>query len=89
MTTSDLQALIDYPLPTYVAGVDIEAEKVYIAAAFDKNLRYSSSIPTGHYLENNSPNNNASHLNSLKQDVIRFWQGLNVDIYKPSYQTQL
>ena len=38
MTTSDLQALIDYPLPTYVAGVDIEAEKVYIAAAFDKNL---------------------------------------------------
>ena len=88
VTTSDLQALIDYPLPTYVAGVDIEAEKVYIAAAFDKNLRYSSSIPTGHYLENNSPNN-ASHLNSLKQDVIRFWQGLNVDIYKPSYQTQL
>ena len=38
MTTSDLQALIDYPLPTYVAGVDIEAEKVYIALPLTKTF---------------------------------------------------
>jgi hypothetical protein len=85
---SKLQALIDYPLPTYVAGVDLNAEKVYIAAAFDRNLNYKSSIPTGYCLELNSPAN-VPNLNSLKQDVIKYWQGLIIDNYKPSYQTLL
>lgn len=88
VTTSDLQALIDYPLPTYVTGVDIKAEKVYIAAAFDRTLRYGSSIPTGYCLQHNSPSN-ASNLNNLKSDVITFWKGVNIDNYKPTYHTSL
>lgn len=88
VSTSDLHNLIDYPLPTYVAGVDIKAEKVYIAAAFDKSLGYSSSIPTTHCLQHNSPHN-VSNLDRLKLDVITFWQGLDIDNYKPAYQTLL
>lgn len=88
VAASDLQALIDYPLPTYVAGVDIKEEKVYIAAAFDRTLHYGSSIPTGYCLQHNSLRN-ASNLNNLKSDVIKFWEGVDIDHYKPTYHTSL
>ena len=46
-----MQKLINRPLPTYVAGVDLKNEKVYICPAFNDANAYTSSIPITHILD--------------------------------------
>lgn len=85
-----LNAIISRPLPSYAAGVDLNTEDVYLVPCFDTNSKYGGSIPTNNKLFG-SPNKqaNLSLLKHLKNDIINYWQGLNIDNYKPNFNSAL
>ena len=84
-----LNALIDRPLPSYVAGVDLNTSDVYLVPAFDRGVGYGGSIPTTFRLVSGNKVANAALLQQLKNDVIDYWRGLNIDNYKPSFHSAL
>ena len=85
-----LDALIDRPLPSYAAGVDLNTEDVYLVPCFDTNSRYSGSIPTNNKLVNKPKTpNNLALLQRLKSDIIDYWHGLSIDTYKPQFNSTL
>lgn len=85
-----LDALIDRPLPSYTAGVDLNTEDVYLVPCFDTNSGYSGSIPTNNKLVNKPKTpNNLALLQRLKSDIIDYWHGLNIDTYKPQFNSTL
>lgn len=81
-------ALVDRPLPSYIAGVDLNTQNVYLVPAFDRNASYGGSIPTSFCLIPGDPHNIAK-LQRLKNDVINYWHGLNIDVYKPNFASIL
>lgn len=85
-----LDALIDRPLPSYAAGVDLNTEDVYLVPCFDTNSGYNGSIPTNNRLVNRpkTPNNLALLLR-LKSDIMDYWHELNIDTYKPQFNSSL
>ena len=82
------QALIDRPLPTYVAGVDLNTSDVYLVPAFDRVKSFRNSIPTGFKLIGKpKKDSNKRKLQRLKDDIVQYWQHLNIDNYKPHYNS--
>lgn len=79
-----LRELVARKIPTYVAGVDVDNEKVYICPAFNPALRYST-IPVMHELSLQNPALTQQTLDLLRQDVIRFWSGSAIQNYKTAY----
>lgn len=77
------------PLPTYVAGVNNETGDVYIAPAFAVTNEYGGSIPTTYRLSMSNKAASLEYLNLLKKDVIDYWDGLNIQDYKPTYDSAL
>ena len=82
-----LTKLVNRPLPTYVAGVDEVNEKVYICPAFDANSTISS-IPANHILEKGNPVS-LTTLRTLKEDIINYWQSINIHNHKTNYNSIL
>lgn len=77
------------PLPTYVAGVDNTSGDVYIAAAFEVTNNYGGSVPTTYRLSSSDQVGSLANLNLLKQDVIDYWDGLDIQVYKPAFNSSL
>lgn len=77
------------PLPTYVAGVDNTTGDVYIAPAFKTSNNYGGSIPTTYRLSSSDQVGSLANLNRLKQDVINYWDGLNIQVVKPAFNSTL
>ncbi len=73
-------------LPTYIAGVDVNDEKVYLWGIFNQNKKISS-LPTNYKLELHGPNN-GNVLNRLKEDVLNYWDNHNPQP-KATYQSLL
>lgn len=75
-------------LPTYVAGVDVNNEVVYICSAFqeDKDM---SSMPVKHCLKKSRPVRSRKTLELLRKDVIRFWGGKVTPDYKNKFKSCL
>jgi hypothetical protein len=86
---SKLQKLLNRPLPTYVAGVDVDREEVYIAPVFTVAHDYTATIPVGHKLALNDPVASQTTLNALKQDIINFWTHVGVAASKATFNTSL
>lgn len=84
-----LFALIDRPLPSYIAGVDLNTSDVYLVPAFDRGVSYGGSIPDIFRLVKGNKVANTALLQRLKNDVIDYWRGLNIDVYKPSFHSAL
>ena len=84
-----LNALIDRPLPSYIAGVDLNTSDVYLVPAFDRGAGYGGSIPDAFRLVKGSKVANTVLLQRLKNDVIDYWRGLNIDAYKPLFHSSL
>lgn len=84
-----LNNLRNRPLPTYIAGVDENSEKVFIRPAFDPNINYSS-IPTSFFVLD--PTNKVlslSNLKKLKDEIIDFWNNSGMVNYKSNYNSQI
>ena len=88
VTIEKYKALFERPLPTYIAGVDIKNETVYICSAFSdkKNLK---SMDTKYRLKFSSPIRTKRVLELLKQDVIDYWNNSNITTYKKSFKSSL
>ena len=81
------EALQKLSLPTYVAGVDINTGDVYISAAYSPNNQYGGSISTTYHLSGSNLIRSKCYLTMLKHDVITYWDGLNINTYKPAFNT--
>lgn len=84
-----MQKLINRPLPTYVAGVDLKNEKVYICPAFNDANAYTSSIPITHILDKQNTVATQQTLDMLKQDIIEYWNKAKANLYKSSFNSRL
>lgn len=77
------------PMPTYVAGVNIDNGDVYIAPAFETANKYGGSIPTSYRLSLSDKAGSLANLIRLKNDIIDYWDGLNIQAYKPAFNSAL
>ncbi len=87
--TVKMQQLINRPLPTYVAGVDIRTETVYIAPAFNATHNYATSMPVTHKLALNDSVASRATIAALKQDIINYWNNSGLSTYKSTFATSL
>ena len=76
-----LKKLTLRPLPTYVVGVDMENECIYIAPAFNDNQKYSS-IPTNFMLDNENERLRIENLKKFRDDIIRYWEESDICNFK-------
>lgn len=79
-----LSALHKRVLPTYVAGVDLIEERVYIAPAFissAEDMKLTSGTPPVLILSNDETSAKAA-LTQLKNDMIRYWEDNSVPQHK-------
>lgn len=75
-------------LPTYVAGVDVNQEVVYLCSAFQEG-KDISSMPTKHCLKQSRPARSKKTLELLRYDVIRYWSGEVTSEYKKKFKSAL
>lgn len=84
-----LQKLLNRPLPTYVAGVDVIKEIVYLAPVFTADHDYTATIPVTHKLALNDPAASQATITALKQDIISYWTQVAQSYPKSSFNTSL
>lgn len=77
------------PLPTYVAGVDITTEDVFIAPAYQTINLYGGSIPTLYHLTKADLQQSLKYLTMLKDDVVAYWDRLDIQNYKSAFKSRL
>lgn len=82
------KGLLRRPLPTYIAGVDIPNETVYLCSAF-KDKTHLPSMPTKYCLKFSRPKSTLNTLNLLKQDVIRYWKDARIANHKKKFVSSL
>lgn len=75
-------------LPTYIAGVDIKTETVYLCSAFQTS-KVISSMPTKYCLKQSRPASSKKTLEWLKDDVIGYWKGAMAKDYKNKIKSKL
>jgi len=77
-----LHKLNEYYCPTYIAGVDVKTEKVYLFPINTKKRKGVSGIPISHELD-------SVKRKKLFEDVKSFWSGTNVKTYKSKFKHKL
>ena len=80
--------LVERLVPTYVAGVDVSTETVYLCPAFDVGTKYTT-IPVTHLLSLSQKKKSKASLNLLKQDVINYYKSSGLGQYKAQYKSLL
>ena len=88
VTKKKFEALLKRPLPTYVAGVDLNNEVVFITPAFNNSDR-QSSMKTTNKLDFSDPVVTKNTLNKLKTDIIMYWDQIKVSSFKSTYKSRL
>lgn len=84
-----IQILNSDLLPTYIAGVDLTSEKVYLYNTSHLTNRLSA-LPTSHCLSlNNQGQQNIVELNILRNDVITFWQHVFANNLKSTFNSSI
>ena len=84
VTKKDVETIVAYPYPTYLAGVEIKTEKVYLMGLF-KQTDAISSIPRAHMLsfgssvDSDEYKQSAELLDMLKEDIKACWDVLEPD----------
>lgn len=82
------EALLNRPLPTYVAGVDLNNEIVFITPAFKDSDR-TTSMKTNKKLDFNDQITTKKTLDELKNDIVNYWNKINILTVKSKYNSQL
>jgi hypothetical protein len=77
-----LHKLNEYYCPTYIAGVDVNTEKVYLFPISTKRHKGISGIPINLELD-------SKKRKKLFDDVKKFWTGTNVKSYKSKFKHKL
>lgn len=71
-----------------MAGADIEDEVIFIAPAFDVNIRYNT-IPPILKIDNVDKVRSKSDLEKLRDDIINYWNQANLSNFKKRYISTL
>ena len=79
-----LKWLASLPLPTYVAGVDYNGDVMYLAPAFDENVKYNN-IPVKYKFERH----HFDYADLLKEDVKDYWNSADIRRHKTTYKSKL
>lgn len=78
------------PVPTYIAGVDMAQETVFIAPAYKmKGAIYGGSIPNAYILQPTNLTVSRLNLEKLRDDIVAYWDNYNIPIYKNYYTSLL
>lgn len=88
VSKAKLKALIASELPTYVAGVDINKEEVFLCPAFSNAVQYKK-IPTNNTLTAANKTQSKNVLEKLREDVINYWGKSGVQLHKSTFVSVL
>ncbi len=90
VSSDTIKELASMPIPTYVAGYDLQGQILYIAPVFSGKEHYPS-IPVKHRLPLDNQTVVENELMQLRDDVVNFFKSKNLDIkkYKQSYMSKL
>ena len=85
-----IKELAAMPIPTYVAGYDLEDHKLFLAPVFSGKEKYPS-IPLTHKIELGNKAEAIIELERLRDDVVNFFRNkmVNYQNYKHTYISQL
>lgn len=90
VSNATIKELASMPIPTYVAGYDLQSQILYMAPVFSGEERYPT-IPVKHKLPLNDQTVVENELMQLKDDVVHFFENKNHNLkkYKQSYISKL
>lgn len=71
-----------YYCPTYLAGVDINTEEVYLIAINKNKRKDITNLPTKFKLDK-------ANRKLLYDDVKRFWEHTNIKVYKNAFKHRI
>ncbi len=82
------KALCKRPLPTYVAGVHLDNQSLFLSPAFDVDL-HINTIPPNMVIDMKNITDCADKLRKIEIDVMSFWDGLSVENYKITFNSSI
>jgi hypothetical protein len=77
-----LRELNSYYCPTYLAGVDINSETVFIMPINKNKRKDISKLPSKYKLD-------STMRQKLFEDVKNFWENTNIKVYKNSFKHKI
>lgn len=80
------QSLCQRPIPTYVAGVDLNNHTLFIRPAFDES-EHVSFIAPNMVISFYDKLDCGQKLQTIQRDVITYWESIKAGEYKKSYQS--
>lgn len=86
--TKKYHALLNRPLPTYIAGLDIDNEVMFLYPAYDPTLS-TNKIATTYRLSKEAKKKSLKNLQKLKDDVVQYWTNSGMDAFKKTYTSKL
>lgn len=79
-------ALCGRPIPTYVGGVDLNNDSLFIRPAFDEN-KHVCFIEPNMVISRKDKIDCGQKLLKIKRDVVNYWENLKIREYKQAYQS--
>lgn len=79
-------ALCGRPIPTYVGGVDLNNDSLFIRPAFDEN-EHVCFIEPNMVISRKDKIDCGQKLLKIKRDVVNYWENLKIKEYKQAYQS--
>lgn len=84
-----INQLSNYYAPTYLAGIDIEKEIVYLTPAYKINQTGISKISSNFILTAADKTLSLKNLKSLKNEIQTFWKQTNTKSKKRFFKTSI
>ncbi len=79
----------NYNAPTYLAGVDMEKEIVYLTPTYKKMNTGVSKISSSIFLDAYNKVKSLKHLKILEKEIKRFWKQTNTKTIKRNFKSSL
>lgn len=87
ITKKKVNQLSNYNAPTFLAGVDVPNEIVYLIPIYKRHKKAISKISGAFVLNANDKKASLKNLKLLKTEVKRFWRGTNTKSQKRVFQS--
>lgn len=81
--------LASYRAPTFIAGVDIEKEMVYLSPLYRKRATGISTLSTIFALSERDQETSRINLQNLRSEIKKFWNDTNAKIIKENFKSTL
>lgn len=89
VTKSKINQFSNYAAPTFLAGVNVENELVYLTAITKKKRTGVSKISLDFILNAADKPTSLQNLKRLKREIKRFWKATNTKAIKRNFKSSL